>query len=202
MTETGQTGLRVVPANQATWEDLRAVFGEHGAAYRCQCQRFKLPPGEAFAHHPPEVRAERLRSQTCAGRPAAARTTGLVAHLDGEPVGWCAVEPRCDLDGLLRNQRVPWDGRSEDREDPTVWAVTCVFARAGFRRRGIGSALVVASVEHARRQGARALEGYPMTTNLAIDEELGVGLLCSFLDAGFVEVGRPTKRRAVVRIDF
>lgn len=28
--------------------------------------------------------------------------------------------------GLLRNDRVPWAGRDEDRSDATGWAVTCL----------------------------------------------------------------------------
>jgi GNAT superfamily N-acetyltransferase len=93
-------------------------------------------------------------------------------------------------------------GRTEEKTDDSVWAVTCVFTRAGFRRRGVSYALVAAAVEHARRRGARALEGYPMTTKQAIDEELHVGILSVFEAAGFAEVARPTLRRAVMRLDF
>ena len=187
----------MVPAAAERWPDLQTVLGTRGAAYRCQCQRFRLAPGESFARHPPEVRAARLRDQV-AEEPA----PGLLAYLGPEPVGWCAVAPRCDLEGLVRSQRVPWAGRDEDREDPTVWALTCLFTRAGSRKRGVSRALAAAAVEHARSHGARALEAYPMTTTLAIDEELGVGIEDVLLDAGFREVGRPTKRRALVRVDF
>ena len=41
-----------------------------------------------------EERAWRLRVQTGCGNPESSVTSGLVAYLDGEPVGWCAVEPR------------------------------------------------------------------------------------------------------------
>jgi hypothetical protein len=41
-----------------------------------------------------------------------------------------------------------------------------------------------------------------MTTKDAILEELHVGTTGMFTAAGFTEVGRPTKRRAVMRIDF
>ena len=47
----------------------------------------------------------------------AGRTSGLVAWRGGEPVGWCAVEPRNAYPGLLRVYRVPWAGRSEDKAD-------------------------------------------------------------------------------------
>ena len=127
-------GLRVVPANEASWKDLQAVFGTRGTAALCQCQRFKLPPRESFRSVPAEERALRLRTQTNVGHPESETTTGLVALLDDEPVGWCAVEPRTAYTGLLRVYRVPWAGRSEDRTDDSVWAVTCFFVRAGFRR--------------------------------------------------------------------
>jgi GNAT superfamily N-acetyltransferase len=194
--------ISVVPANEASWDDLQRVFGTRGTASRCQCQRYKLSPGESFGSFPAEERAERLRGQTCCGDPGSDTTSGLVAYLDGEPVGWCAVEPRTAYTGLVRNSKVPWDGRAEDKADSTVWAVTCLFARAGFRKRGVSRALARAAVDFARARGARAVEAYPMTTTNAIQEELHVGTESVFAEAGFGEVSRPTQRRAVMRIDF
>jgi GNAT superfamily N-acetyltransferase len=194
--------VRVVPANEATWQDLDAIFGTRGAGARCYCQRYKLAPGEAFGNFPAEERAHRLRTQTECDHPASETTSGLVAYLDGEPVGWCAVEPRPAYEGLLRVFRVPWDGRSEDKADESVWAVTCLFTRARFRKRGVSRALAHAAVGFARERGARALESYPIVTKAVIEEELHVGTVGVFSQAGFTEIGRPSKRRAVMRIDF
>lgn len=195
--------LSVVPANQASWEDLQTVLGTRGIASRYQCQRYKLRPRESFASFPVEERAHRLREQTDCANQHSRTTSGLVGYLDREPVGWCAVEPRTEYSGLVRNNRVPWVDRAEDKTDDSVWAVTCVFARAGFRRRGVGRALVRAAVSLARERGARALEGYPMTTTTnELLEELHVGTFDMFADAGFAEVSRPTLRRAVLRVDF
>jgi len=200
------TGLRraisVVPANEASWEDLQTVFGTRGAASWCQCQRYKLRPREAFAKFPVEERAHRLRQQTDCGHPESDSTSGLVAYLDGEPVGWCAVEPRTAYEGLVRNARVPWEGREEDKTDDRIWAVTCLFTRAGFRKRGVSRALARAAVDFARERAARAIEAYPMTTKDVIAEELHVGTKGVFAEAGFAEVSRPTLRRVVMRIDF
>jgi GNAT superfamily N-acetyltransferase len=149
-----------------------------------------------------EDRADRLRRQTDSGSPESGTTSGLVAYLDGEPVGWCAVEPRPAYEGLLRNCRVPWEGRSEDKGDESVWAVTCLFTRAGFRRRGVSRALARAAVDFAREHGARALEGYPITTGNVLLEELHVGTESVFADAGLSVVSRPTVRRVVMRVDF
>jgi GNAT superfamily N-acetyltransferase len=193
--------ISVVPANEASWEDIQAVLGTRGEPSSCQCQRYKMQPGESWASVGARGLASRLRTQT--GGPAESGTTsGLVAYLDGEPVGWCAVEPRTAYEGLLRNNRVPWAGRAEDKTDDSVWAVTCLFTRAGFRKRGVSRALARAAVDFARERGARAIEGYPMTTKNVILEELHVGTEGVFADAGFAEVSRPTLRRVVMRIDF
>jgi GNAT superfamily N-acetyltransferase len=200
-----ERAIAIVPANEASWEDLRAVFGTRGPAAGCWCQRYKLRPRESFGSFPAEERAHRLRAQTDCGHPESEATSGLVAYLDGEPAGWCAVEPRTAYPGLLRVYRVPWEGRMEDKADDTVWAVTCVFARAGFRRRGIAHALVRAAVAFARDRGARALEGYPLLTEPGQEiswDEIHVGSRGMFEAAGLAEVSHPTKRRVVMRVDF
>jgi GNAT superfamily N-acetyltransferase len=197
-----ESSISVVPANEASCEDLQTIFGSRGEASRCQCQRYKLRRREAFRSFPVEERAHRLRQQTECGHPESDTTSGLVAYLDGEPVGWCAVEPRTAYEGLVRNNRVPWAGRDEDKSDDRVWAVTCLFTRAGFRKRGVSRALARAAVEFARERGAHAIEAYPMTTKKVILEELHVGTEGVFADAGFTEVSRPTLRRVVMRIDL
>ena len=57
-----------------------------------------------------------------------------------------------------------------------------------------------------RASGATgALEGYPMVAPVGkevIWDELFVGAVSSFGDAGFVVVSAPTKRRRVMGIDF
>jgi GNAT superfamily N-acetyltransferase len=200
-TEQHAGSLTIVPASDASWDDLQAVFGTRGDASRCHCQRYKMAPGESWASVGRAGLAARFRTQTRCGQHSGS-TTGLVAYLDGEPVGWCAVEPRTAYPRLLLKTRVPWEGRSEDKADAGVWAVTCFVTRTGYRHRGVSRALVRAAVDFARQRGARALEGYPMTTKNAILEELHVGTPGVFAAAGFTEVSRPTLRRVVMRVDF
>jgi GNAT superfamily N-acetyltransferase len=147
---------------------------------------------------------ERLREETHCGDPSDGMTSGLVAYLHGEPVGWCAVEPRTAYP-RLPPQRVAWTARGEDKADETVWAVTCFVTRAGFRRRGVTRALARATVDFARERGARALEAYPMLTEPGREITWGenhVGTRGVFAEAGFQEVSHPTLRRVVMRIDF
>jgi GNAT superfamily N-acetyltransferase len=204
MTDAAMTAeVKIVPANKASWEDLQAVLGRRGYHSSCWCQRFKSPGKEWDSGSVPVAeRARRLRKQAGCGKPEAAATSGLVAYLDGEPVGWCAVEPRT---AYVRLGRVPWAGRDEDKTDDGIWALTCFVTRTGFRRRGVSRELARATVDFTRQRGARALEGYPMITQPGQEVtwgELHVGSRSIFADAGFTEVSRPTLRRVVMRIDF
>ncbi|HEY8799148.1 MAG TPA: GNAT family N-acetyltransferase, partial [Candidatus Limnocylindrales bacterium] len=145
------TAVTIVPANEASWgtpaSDLRGSWlGHHEWTDALLAERM-----------------ERLREEAHCGYPSAPTTSGLVGYLDGEPVGWCAVEPRTAYP-RLPPARVARKVRGEDKADDGVWAVTCFPTRAGFRRRGISRALARATVDFARERGARALEGYPIIT--------------------------------------
>lgn len=195
--------LRIVPDNQATWSDLEAIFGTADHPFHCQCQRFKVS-GWLWRDTTSEERIEVQRSDTACGDPDPSRTSGLVAYLDDEPVGWVAVEPRVGYP-KLRTLRVPWTGRHEDKDDDGIWAVTCFRVRKGYRGRGITSPLARAAAEHAREQGATAVEGSAMVTQPGVEitwGEVHVGAVQVFEDAGFTQVSAPTKRRRVLRVDL
>jgi hypothetical protein len=85
--------LRIVPANEASWSDVEAVFRPADYPFRCQCQRFKVT-GWLWRDTVLEERIAMHRVATAAGDPTAEHTSGLVAFLDDEPVGWVAVVPR------------------------------------------------------------------------------------------------------------
>ncbi|MGP4081509.1 GNAT family N-acetyltransferase [Pseudalkalibacillus sp. R45] len=173
----------------------------HGA--KCYCQRFKLPNSQ-WRQTDDNERAFLLRVQTDCGNPESRTTSGIVAYLDDEPVGWCAVEPRIAYK-KLRNSPVPWAKRVENKNDQGVWSIACFIVRKGYRRRGITYALTKAAVEFARMRGACAIEGYPMITVPGQDipwGELHVGGPNAFIAAGFPEVTRPTKRRVIMRLEL
>ena len=194
--------VTVIPANEASWEDLQAVFGR-GTAAKCQCQRIKLGDHDFF-RMPVEERAHRLRESADCEHPEADRTCGLVAYLDGIPVGWVAVEPRASY-RRLRGSSVPWAGRDEDPDDPDVWAIVCFAIRPGYRKLGLTRPLAKAAAEYAIARGAKAVEGYPMVPKPGQDVswgEMNVGSRNTFVAAGFRDVSHPTTRRVVMRLDL
>ena len=186
MTDPVQPGdLRVVPANHATWQDLEAIFGTADYPFYCQCQRFKVT-GWLWRDTSLEERLAMARAATACGQPDAEHTSGLVAYLVDEPVGWVAVEPRIAYP-KLRTTRVPWTGRSEDKDDDGVWSVTCFCVRKGYRGRGITYPLAQAAADYAREQGATAVEGYAMVTTPGLEitwGEVHVGAVQIFEEAG------------------
>jgi GNAT superfamily N-acetyltransferase len=200
--------LTIVPANEASWADLKAIFGttEQG---RCSCQRFKTK-GWFWEQATDEGRRQSFRDQVNCDDPDATSTTGLVAYLnepngEQEPVGWVAVEPRTEYPRILSLRRT-WTGREgEDKNDDSVWSVTCFVVRQGYRKRGITYALAAATIGYAKANGASAVEGYPMITQPGKEVtwgELHVGARQVFEEAGFTQVAHPTPRRVVMRVDF
>ncbi len=179
--------IRVVPAE---WDDIQKVF-DAAEPRRCQCQWLK--GGRDLSV---KERRDRFREQATGEVP-----TGLIAYADQEPAGWVAVEPRIAYPGL-RTKKIPWQDRTEDRDDPGVWAVTCFVVRKGFRGRGITYALAAATIGFARDHGAVAVEAYPMITQPGKPVtwgELYVGTRQVFEEAGFTEVTHPSPRRVVMR---
>jgi GNAT superfamily N-acetyltransferase len=197
--DAGELSFR--PANEASWDDLQAILT--GSAGTCQCTRERLGDHDFFRTERPE-REAMLRAESHCGDPRATETIGVVAYLDGEPVGWVAVDRRA-VYGRVLGSPVPWLGRNEKKDDESVWAIPCLVVRRGFRGRGYTAPLVQAAVEHARRHGAAAVEGYPMLPTgreLSWNSEFRVGPVSAFAAAGFTEVTRPTKRRVVMRLEL
>lgn len=193
------TGLRIIPISQAPWGDVAQVFGTRGDPASCWCQYFKITNAEWNAGDRMAFEAM-LRAQSSVEGPG----PGLIAYADNEPVGWIAVEPRTHTPRIF-NSKASMAGRRDRDDDESVWAITCLVVRVGFRRRGIGAALVHAAVDQARDGGARVIEGYPVDTSSPVkasSAELYHGTVSMFVDANFEVVARPTDRRAVVRLEL
>ena len=183
------------PANEATTEDVDAVFDTSGPR-KCRCQAYKVP-GWIWSDTTQDERDAAQVEQTACG--TTGPTSGLIGYVDGEAAGWVAVEPRENYPRLWARKQ-PW--MRMDPELEGVWSVTCFVVRKGWRASGLTYELVAATVEYGRQVGARVLEGYPIEPapgKQVIWDEASVGLLQIFLEAGYEIVASPTQRRRVVR---
>lgn len=190
--------VRIIPISETPWGDVVQVFGTRGDPSTCWCQYFKVD-GAGWKRGDRELFESMLREQSTVDGPG----PGLIAYVDGQPAGWVAVEPRPRTPRIF-NSPISMAGRREPDDDESVWAVTCLVVRVGFRRKGLGAALLTAAVEQARSGGARVIEGYPVETSgpaKSSAAELYHGTVSMFVDAGFEIVTRPTERRAVARLE-
>jgi hypothetical protein len=127
---------------------------------------------------------------------------GVLAALDGVPVGWAACGPRT-------RYLVAADGRSGllkelDRdEDEWVWLVPCLFVRPEERGRGRHRRpRARGAVELAEQYGATAVEGWPVSTAEPGRADDFVGREGVFERVGFRCVSRPDPTRAIMRLDL
>ena len=119
----------------------------------------------------------------------------MLAYVEGEPVGWCAVAPRAEYDYLARSRVL----RPVDDRD--VWSISCLLVAKGYRGRGLSVRLLRAAVDMAGQAGAEIVEGYPVVPYTARmpDAFAWTGTLSAFRAAGFEEVARGSPTRPIMR---
>jgi GNAT superfamily N-acetyltransferase len=134
---------------------------------------------------------------------AAASSTpmGILASLASEPVGWCACGPRSRYLAATTARSKIMQDRARD-EDEIVWLLPCVFVRAERRGQGVTHALMRAAVELARREGASAIEGWPLAGSEPHSGDAFLGREQVFEELGFSCVDRPTPERVIVRLEL
>jgi GNAT superfamily N-acetyltransferase len=183
--------LRFEPLTRATWPDFEALFGSNGACGGCWCMTNRIP------------RAQYVQQQGSANKRAmkklvdSGRVPGILAFDGRECVGWCSIEPMESFPPLLRSRIAkPLDGRP-------AWRVSCLFVRKDARSRGVSSALLKAAVAHARKQGARIVEGFPVEPRKGATKLpppfVWTGIASAFTRAGFREVARRSATRPYMR---
>ncbi|MDQ3979720.1 MAG: GNAT family N-acetyltransferase [Actinomycetota bacterium] len=122
---------------------------------------------------------------------------GLLAYVDGRPVGWIAVAPREEYGQLVRSPTF----KPPDPAEQGVFAITCFFVHSEARRRGVARRLVRAAVAHARSRGATAVEAYAADALGGTSSQDFMGVKQWFLDEGFHPVRR-ARSKTVVRYDL
>jgi GNAT superfamily N-acetyltransferase len=186
-----RTRVTVHPLTPERWPDLEALFGPKGAYGGCWCMFFRRPRAEY--------------SQGCADSGAgnkrafkkivkAGEEPGLIAYFSGEPAGWCALAPREVYGGLARSRTL------QPIDDQPVWSVTCFYVARAHRKQGVTVALLEAAAKFVRRHKGKILEGYPSEPQTRWPDAFAYhGTVSAFTKAGFTEVKRVSKTRAIMR---
>ena len=181
----------VHPLTPDRWPDLEALFGPKGAYGGCWCMFFRRPRSEWSAGCA-DLGAGNKRAFKKITK--AGEEPGLLAYVGGEPAGWCALAPREVYGGLARSRTV------QPIDDQPVWSVTCFYVARPHRKQGVTVALLEAAAKFVRRKKGKILEGYPSDPKARWPDAYAYqGTVSAFERAGFVEVKRVSKGRAIMR---
>ena len=177
--------------------DLARLFDSQRTTRRCWCMAFCVTRSQFAAGWLNGGNQRRF------GAMAAASSTpmGILASQAAEPVGWCACGPRSRYVAATTPRSKVMRNRARD-EDEIVWLLPCVFVRAGRRGQGVSHALVRAAVELARREGASAIEGWPLAGSERRSGDAFLGREQVFKDLGFSCVERPSLERVIMRLEL
>lgn len=177
------------PATRDRWRDIETLFGERGACGGCWCMWWR------------RLRAEYEEEKGAGNRRAmrelveSGMEPGVLAYVDAEPAGWCAVAPRDEYPRLARSRI------ARPIDDRPVWSIVCLFVDKRHRKRGLSVGLIDAARKLAVSRGARIVEAYPVTPpkERTADTFVYHGVVSAFERAGFEIVARPSPTRRVVR---
>ena len=174
------------------WAEFEKLFGKSGAFGGCWC-RWWFETNAEFEQMKGEVNRSVMRAHVEVGD-----EPGLLAYLDGEPVGWCAFGPRKSYPRLQRSRSL------KAVDDQPVWSVVCFYISRKQRHKGLTTALLRAVIEEVRRRGGKIVEGYPNLPRpeANADAFIYMGMASAFEKAGFIEVARAGSRRVIMRYDL
>ncbi len=175
--------IQVHPLSPDRWPDLVDLFerpGPRGGTPMpgsCWCMWWRRRTGDSTKNK------RAMRSLVGSGD-----EPGLIAYADGVPVGWVSVGRRDSFAQLLRSPQ--YKPRDNDQQ---VFAIVCFYVDPRWKRSGVGTALVDAAIEWARRHGAASIEAYPN------DSPDFMGRRETFERRGFTRI-RSAGKRSIVRL--
>jgi GNAT superfamily N-acetyltransferase len=109
---------------------------------------------------------------------------GLLAFVDEQPAGWCAVDPvrsQIGHDFVLKNQA---------SISSSSWMIHCVYVDPRFRGMGISGQLIDAAIEYAKARGSTEILSFPIPEGsigkFPKDVAEFSGRLSTFKSRGFV----------------
>jgi GNAT superfamily N-acetyltransferase len=180
------------PLTVHEWPDFLALFEEHGPQQGCWCMYWRVKRAECQRQF---GEGNQLAFQSIV---ESGKVPGILAYLEGQPVGWCSIAPREEFSVLDRSPTL------KRIDDEPVWAIVCFFVSKAYRRRGLTEMLIQADIEYARDRGAKIIEAYPLKTEITklLPYERFMGIESTFERAGFKVVARRSDRRPVMRYSY
>jgi GNAT superfamily N-acetyltransferase/uncharacterized protein YndB with AHSA1/START domain len=189
--EIGEVEVRdVTPERLGDYQDFfdNRAFRDFPAWQSCYCM-------ETHRHHTDEEWSARTGDDNRADMTAMigrGQVTGLLAYVDGSPVGWCNYGETTHLSGVMMKLKL--DASEHDQ----VGSVACFVIAAPYRGHGVATKLLDAAISRLQAKGLRAVEAYPRAADEGTDQAHYRGSLRMYEKAGF-EPYRDAGRYLIVR---
>src|SRR3990172_11685322 len=148
--EAAMGNVEIHPLTADRWADFERLFGPRGAYAGCWCMWPRLRSRDFAKRKGPENK-EAMKEVVESEEPP-----GLLAYVDGEPVGWVALDRRERLAHFEYSRKLKPLDRPEG-----LWSILCFVTAKRHRRQGLMTRLLDAALEYARERGARAAAAYP-----------------------------------------
>lgn len=181
--------LEIVPVTSEYWNDLEILFNDSDVCASCWCMYWRLSQS-IFQ------KQQGLKNKNALEILVENNTVpGLLAYIENKPIGWCSIGPRENYSRLERSRVL------KRVDNHPVWSIVCFFVVKTYRRHGITVQLLKASIEYAKLQGAKIIEGYPIDSKGKKESDAFVytGLISAFTKVGFKEIIRRSEKRPVMR---
>jgi GNAT superfamily N-acetyltransferase len=179
------------PLTPETWVDLERLFDLPGGSIvrGCWCMYYRRSGQVSVSARAGEENKRQLRGVVDSGV-----APGLIGYVDGAPCGWISLGPREDYAKLRRSPIM------KPVDDAQVWSIVCTYVAKVHRGQGVQHRLLAAAIDHAREQGVRTLEAYPVDKpDRSHDDFMFFGSRSLYERAGFTEVVRRSPTRVVMR---
>jgi GNAT superfamily N-acetyltransferase len=179
------------PLTPETWRDLEDLFGMPGGSIvrGGWCMYYRMTGQVSVSAAAGVTHKDKLCSLVNSGV-----VPGLVGYVDGQPAGWVSLGPREDYLKLRRSRVM------KPVDDAEVWSVICFYVAKPWRGLGLQHRLLAAALDHARLNGVRVVESYPVDKEeRSHDDFMFFGSRSLYEKAGFREVVRRSPTRVVMR---
>lgn len=129
-------------------KDLAALFSTSEECKECWCMNHRCAPTTCPTGNEAAQQFSKKLGQD--------EITGLIAYLDGKPVGWCAVDKT--------STQIGHDFVLENPEEVTEnsWMIHCLYIHPEARGQGISKSLIKNAIDLARTNGATEVLAFPI----------------------------------------
>ncbi len=176
------------PLTTQNWTDFETVMGERGGSAGCWCMWNRLEKA-SFEEGKGETNKCRMKELV------KKKVPGIILYYNDEPVGWISIMERNEAVIFNRSKTL------QKVDDLPVTAISCLYIRKKYTRKGITEELLKALIHYARQTGIAVLEGYPIDTRgkKTISNFVYTGFYTTYKKVGFTEVARRSDSKPIMR---